>query len=75
MAALAALAFSACAAGAAAQNVKPMATSGIAEATLRAAQDELDASMRKPLGAKPHRFLLTREAELSGWKCFRTARI
>lgn len=35
-------------------------TSGIAEATLRAAQDELDAEMREGLSLKPHRFALRR---------------
>jgi lysophospholipase L1-like esterase len=41
-------------------DVKPMSSSGIAEATLRAAQDQLDASMRKQLSPTPHRFTLRR---------------
>ena len=39
-------------------NVKQIATSGIAEASLRAAEDELDATMRGNLVPKPHRFTL-----------------
>jgi lysophospholipase L1-like esterase len=35
-------------------------TFGIAEATLRAAQDELDAEMREDLSLKPHQFALRR---------------
>jgi lysophospholipase L1-like esterase len=42
-------------------NIKQQpATSGIAEATLRAAQDELDAEIREDLILKPHQFELHR---------------
>ncbi len=41
-------------------DVKQMATTGIAEAALRAAQDELDAQIREDLSPKPHRFELWR---------------
>lgn len=46
-----------------ASDVKPMPTSGIAEATLRAAQDELEASIRKDLAPAPHKFELRRVHE------------
>jgi lysophospholipase L1-like esterase len=39
-------------------DTKPIATSGIAAATLRAAQNELDADLRKSLSPRPHRFEL-----------------
>lgn len=43
-----------------AANVKQMPTSGIAEATLRAAQDELGTSISAHLSPKPHQFVLRR---------------
>ena len=48
-----------------ASDVKPMPTSGIAEATLRAAQDELDTSIHKDLAPAPHKYELRRVAENS----------
>jgi lysophospholipase L1-like esterase len=42
-------------------EVKPTPTSAIAEATLRQAQDEMDATVRKDLELKPHRFELRRQ--------------
>lgn len=41
-------------------DVKSMATTGIAEATLRAAQDQLNASIRKDLNPAPHHYVLSR---------------
>jgi hypothetical protein len=42
-------------------EVKPSATSGVAEEDLRQAQDELAASIRKDLDPKPHYFELKRK--------------
>jgi lysophospholipase L1-like esterase len=42
-------------------NVKQIATTGIAESTLRAAQGDIDAEIRKELSPKPHHFELQLE--------------
>jgi len=47
-------------------NVKPGATTGIAEATLRQAEDELDAAARRELAPRPHRFELEQQASPAG---------
>ncbi len=41
-------------------NVKQVATTGVSEATLRAAQDQLEAKMREHLNPEPHHFTLRR---------------
>lgn len=49
-----------------ASDVKQMPSSGLAEATLRSAQGELDAEIRKQLRPAPHSFLLSRVEKSSG---------
>lgn len=47
-------------------DVKQLPTSGIAEATLRAAQIDLDIEVRKKLNPKPHRFALQHLSQSTG---------